>query len=74
MWRHFQSLVGVLSDGAGIHYIAGNSTFYRALVSVERVYAEMLSESGFNHVECVPIRQCNSRKELIEFDVRARWR
>ena len=44
MWRHLQSLVGVLSDEAGIHYIVGHSTFYRALVSVERVYAERLSE------------------------------
>ena len=30
MWRHFQSLAGVLNDGASIHYIVGNST----LVSV----------------------------------------
>ena len=74
MWRHFQSLAGVLSDGASIHYIVGNSTFYGVLVSVERVYAEMLSELGFNHVECVPIRKRNSKKALIEFDVRARWR
>ena len=74
MWRHFQSLAGVLSDGASIHYIVGNSTFYGVLVSVERVYAEMLSELGFHHVECVPIRKRNSKKALIEFDVRARWR
>ena len=74
MWRHFQSLAGVLNDGARIHYIVGNSTFYGVLVSVERVYAEMLSELGFSHVECVPIRKRNSKKELIEFDVRAQWR
>ena len=54
--------------------IVGNSTFYGVLVSVERVYAEMLSELGFNDVACVPIRKRNSKKELIEFDVRARWR
>ena len=74
MWSHFQSLTGVLNDGARIHYIVGNSTFYGVLVSVERVYAEMLSELGFVDVECVPIRKRNSKKELIEFDVRARWR
>lgn len=50
------------------------STFYGVLVSVERVYAEMLSELGFHHVECVPIRKRNPKKALIEFDVRARWR
>ena len=74
MWHHFRSLTGVLNDGARIHYIVGNSTFYGVLVSVERVYAEMLSELGFNDVECVPIRKRNSKKALIEFDVRARWR
>ena len=74
MWLHFQSLTTVLSDGARIHYIVGNSTFYGVLVSVEQIYAEMLSELGFSEVECVPMRKRNSKKELIEFDVRARWR
>ena len=74
MWKHFQSLVGVLKDGARLHYIVGNSTFYGVVVPVEQVYAEMLSQLGFTDVECVPIRKRNSKKELIEFDVRARWR
>ena len=74
MWSHFQSLTGVLNDGAGIHYIVGNSTFYGVLVSVERIYAEMLSALGFSDIECIPIRKRNSKKELIEFDVRAQWR
>lgn len=74
MWRHFQSLIGVLKDGARLHYIVGNSTFYSVVVPVEQMYAEMLSQLGFTDVECVPIRKRNSKKELIEFDVRARWR
>ena len=55
-------------------YVVGNSTFYNVLVPVEQVYAEMLSQLGFSNVECVPLRKRNSKKELIEFDVRARWR
>ncbi len=74
MWRHFQSLIPTLGNGARLHYIVGNSTFYNVLVPVERVYAEMLSQLGFTGVECAPIRKRNSKKELIEFDVRARWR
>ena len=74
MWSHFQSLIGVLNDGATLHYIVGNSTFYNVLVPVEQVYAEMLSQLGFSNVECIPLRKRNSKKELIEFDVRARWR
>lgn len=74
MWSHFQSLIGVLNHGATIHYIVGNSTFYGVLVPVEQIYADMLSRLGFSNVECVPIRKRNSKKELIEFDVRARWK
>jgi hypothetical protein len=74
MWSHFQRLTPVLATGAELHYVVGNSTFYGTLVSTERLYAEMLSELGFKHVECKPIRKRNSKKELIEFDVVARWR
>ena len=74
MWKHFQSLIDILSTGAKLHYIVGNSTFYNTLVPVEQIYAEMLSQLGFINVECVPIRKRNSKKELIEFDVRAQWK
>lgn len=61
------------SHGAQLHYIVGNSTFYNIFVPVERIYAEMLCRLGFSHVEYVPLRKRNSKKELLEFDVRARW-
>lgn len=73
MWRHFQSLPEVLNEGAQLHYIVGNSTFYGVLVPVERIYAEMLCRLGFLNVAYVPIRKRNSKKELLEFDVRTRW-
>lgn len=74
MWAHFQSLTGSLADEAELHYIVGNSTFYGTLLSVEAIYAEMLSTLGFTNIECRPIRKRNSKKELIEFDVVATWR
>ena len=74
MWQHFQSLTGRLGGGAKIHYIVGNSSFYQVLVPVEKVYAEMLAQLGFAGIQCRPIRKRNSKKELIEFEVRARWR
>lgn len=73
MWCHFQCLTPVLARGAELHYIVGNSTFYGSLVSTELLYAEMLTELGFNNVECRAIRKRNSKKELVEFDVVARW-
>lgn len=74
MWSHFQGLVPLLSHGAELHYIVGNSTFYGVLLSVEQLYAAMLRELGFKKIECVPIRKRNSKKELIEFDVKATWK
>ncbi|MCL2428127.1 MAG: hypothetical protein FWD12_02710, partial [Alphaproteobacteria bacterium] len=74
MWTHLQKLTAVLASQAEVHYIVGNSTFYGILLSTEQIYAEMFAELGFSRIECRPIRKRNSKKELIEFDVTARWR
>lgn len=74
IWAHLSELPGLLAQGAEVHYIVGNSTFYETLVPTEKIYAEMLSRLGFSQVECRPIRKRNSKKELIEFDVTARWK
>ena len=73
IWEHFNSLVPMLNAGAELHYIVGNSTFYGVLLSVEKLYAAMLESLGFEDVECRAIRKRNSKKELFEFDVSARW-
>ena len=74
MWTHFRGLTPVLAPGAELHYIVGNSTFYGSLVSAEQHYAEMLSALGFNNIQCHAIRKRNSKKELVEFDVIAKWK
>ncbi len=73
IWEHFNSLILVLNRGAEIHYIVGNSVFYGVLLSVERLYTAMLERLGFDNVGCRVIRKRNSKKELFEFDVSARW-
>ena len=73
LWEHFNSLIAVLNDSSELHYIVGNSTFYGVLLSVEKIYAAMLDGLGFEDVECRAIRKRNSKKELLEFDVSARW-
>ena len=74
MWMHLQGLTAVLAPDAEVHYVVGNSTFYGVLLSVEEIFAAMLRSLGFEEVSCFPIRKRNSKKELIEFDVTARWR
>ncbi|HKG26413.1 MAG TPA: hypothetical protein VKB09_12240, partial [Thermomicrobiales bacterium] len=73
VWAHFRGLRFVLAPGAELHYIVGNSSFYGVLVPVEEIYAEMLQRLGFAAIACRPLRKRNSKKELIEFDVTARW-
>jgi hypothetical protein len=73
MWTHFRGLPPLLATGAEVHYIVGNSTFYGVLLPVERIYAAMLHALGFADIECNPLRKRNSKKELIEFDVTAKW-
>ncbi|MGE3144897.1 MAG: hypothetical protein AB7K35_04870 [Pseudorhodoplanes sp.] len=73
MWLHLQNLISILNRRAEIHYIVGNSTFYGALLPVEKLYAAMLDKLGFVDIECRPIRKRNSKKELVEFDVVAKW-
>ena len=73
MWAHFQGLPSVLAQDAEVHYVIGNSTFYGVLLSTEQVYAQMLASLGFKEVACRPLRKRNSKKELVEFAVSARW-
>ena len=73
IWKHLNSLIPVLSNNSEIHYIVGNSTFYGVLLSVEKLYVVMFERLGFEEVGCRAIRKRNSKKELFEFDVSARW-
>ena len=73
IWEHVKSLLTVVGIGTELHYIVGNSTFYGVLLPVERIYATMFEEVGFEEVRCRAIRKRNSKKELFEFDVSARW-
>ena len=73
VWEHLGSLAPVLSDNSEIHYIVGNSTFYGVLLPVEKLYVAMLDRLGFEEIDCRAIRKRNSRKELFEFEVFARW-
>ncbi|MDE0612365.1 MAG: DNA methyltransferase [Gammaproteobacteria bacterium] len=73
MFAHLSSLARVLRREARIHYIVGNSTFYGTLVSVERLYADMMEKVGFSNIDIRAIRKRNSKKELVEFVVSATW-
>ena len=72
--RHLASLRGALRRNASVHYIIGNSSFYGTLIPSEQAYASIMRRHGFEGVGVRPIRKRNSKKELVEFEVSARWR
>lgn len=72
MWQHISDIDKVLNDGAEVHYIVGNSTFYRVLLPVEAIFKTMLQEVGFHDVKITKIRKRNSKAELYEFDITGR--
>ena len=71
--RHFSELRNVLSRGADVHYVIGNSSFYSVLVPTEQIYAAIMDQYGFQKINVHTIRKRNSKKELLEFIVSAKW-
>ena len=69
---HLRSLMPILSPGATVHYIVGNSKFYDTLVPVERIYASLLADVGFMDVNVEILRKRNSKKELFEYVISGR--
>lgn len=69
---HIKSVYAVLSPGAEVFYIVGNSRFYDTLVPVEQIYANLLETCGFVDVDIRILRKRNSKKELLEFMVSAK--
>ena len=69
IWDHLASVMRVMKPGAEMHYVVGNSKFYDVLIPAERIYRDMLLEAGASHVEIIPLRKRNSKKELVEFNV-----
>jgi len=72
MWLHMQGIANVIANGGEVHYIVGNSTFYKVVVPVDLLFRDMLHEAGFKDIKIVKIRKRNSKKELFEYDVSAR--
>lgn len=73
MHLHFASLRSRLNAGAKVDYIVGNSTFYGVHVNSETLFEESLRMLGYQEINSRVVRKRNSKKELFEFCVTARW-
>ncbi len=71
--QHLHVVGRHLKRGATVHYIVGNSSFYGHVVPVEKLYADLLTSAGFEDSSVEIVRKRNSKKELYEYVVTARW-
>lgn len=73
MHMHLRSLRDVLEPGAELHYIVGNSTFFGNMVDTAGLLEESFRILGYRDVGSDIIRKRNSKKELFEYNVSAKW-
>ena len=71
--QHLSGLRDVLTKDTDVHYVIGNSSFYGVLVPTEQFYAAIMRQYGFQDITVHTIRKRNSKKELFEFIVSAKW-
>jgi DNA modification methylase len=73
MHLHLQNLRHNLKKGAVLSYIVGNSSFYGVPVHTEKLLEDSLKFLGFTNIGSKVIRKRNSKKELFEYCVYARY-
>jgi len=74
MHLHFQCLQKGLRKGAALSYIVGNSSFYGVQVRTDELLKDSLKLLGFSSIGSRVVRKRNSKKELFEYCVHARWK
>lgn len=72
--KHFELIGRVLMSNSKIFYVVGNSKFYDTLVPVEKIYASIMEQHGFEDIEIKTLRKRSSKKELFEFLVSGTYR
>ena len=72
MIDHVDQMFRVVRTNGTIHYIVGNSKFYEVMLPVERIFAELFRNAGFDNTIIRPIRKRTSKKELYEYVISAR--
>lgn len=71
---HIKNIRSVLTEGAKLYYIIGNSNFYGNCVETEKFLEQIFVNSGFKNVHSRIIRKRNSNKKLYEYCTYAQWK
>jgi hypothetical protein len=73
MHLHLSSIRSVLENGAELHYIVGNSTFFGNMVDTAALLSDSMKVLGYSKVHSEIIRKRNCNKALYEYCVSASW-
>jgi hypothetical protein len=63
----------LLKPNAKINYIVGNSSFYGHFVETQEIIAESMKQIGYKRIDVNTIRRRNTKKGLLEYNVKAYW-
>jgi hypothetical protein len=73
MHLHLSSLRCILEDGAQLHYIVGNSTFFGNMVDTADLISKSMQMLSYKEIHSEIIRKRNCNNALYEYCVSATW-
>jgi D12 class N6 adenine-specific DNA methyltransferase len=73
MHLHLSSIRSVLENGAELHYIVGNSTFFGNMVDTAALLSDSMRILGYSKIHSKIVRKRNCNKALYEYCVSACW-
>lgn len=73
MHLHLSSIRSILEDGAELHYIVGNSTFFGNMVDTAALFSDSMRILGYSKIHSEIVRKRNCNKALYEYCVSAIW-
>jgi D12 class N6 adenine-specific DNA methyltransferase len=73
MHLHLSSLRSILENGAELHYIVGNSTFFGNMVDTAALLSDSMRLLGYSKIQSEIVRKRNCNKALYEYCVSASW-
>ncbi|MDR1652785.1 MAG: site-specific DNA-methyltransferase [Prevotellaceae bacterium] len=71
IYLHLFNMSVLLKSNAKINYIVGNSSFYGHFVETQDIIAECMKQIGYKIIAINVIRRRNTKKGLLEYNVRA---
>jgi DNA modification methylase len=73
IYSHLLNMINLLKPKAKVNYIVGNSSFYGHFVETQEIIAESMRQIGYKKISINTIRRRNSKKGLLEYNVKANW-